>query len=58
MIFEENKLKEHGDTLNIVLAKEEALVGARNEHALDVSEYGNFNPVDKGVVSAISGNPI
>jgi hypothetical protein len=43
--------------MNNVLAKEEVLVGARNEHAEAMRKYGEFNPVVKGVVSAISGNP-
>jgi len=32
-------------------------VGARNEYVVVVREYKNLNPVVKGVVSAISGNP-
>jgi hypothetical protein len=43
--------------MNNVISKEEVLVGARNGHEVDVREYGDFNPVVKGVVSAISGNP-
>ncbi len=43
--------------MNNVLAKEEALVGARNDHVANVKEYGILNPVVKGVVSAISSNP-
>ena len=43
--------------MNSVLSKEEVLAGARNEHAKAVREYVEFNPVVKGVVSAIFGNP-
>ena len=43
--------------MNNVLAKEEVLVGARNEHVVAMREYGKFNLVVKGVVSAIFGNP-
>ncbi len=43
--------------MNNVLAKEEALVGARNDHVEAMKEYGNLNPVVKGVVRAISSNP-
>ncbi len=49
------QFKEHDNRRNNMLV--EALVGARNEHALDVRDYGNFLSVVKGVASAISGNP-
>ena len=43
--------------MNNVLAKMKVLVGARNEHGVDVREYVNFSPVVKGIVNAISSNP-
>jgi len=43
--------------MNNVLAKEEVLMDTKNDHFVAAREYGNCNPVVKGVVSGISGNP-
>ena len=58
LIIAVKMFKEHEDKMNSALAKEEVLVGARNEHIVVVREYGKFNPVVKGIVSAISGDPM
>jgi len=57
LVIAAGKFKGHEDKVNNVLAKEEVLVGARNEHAKAVRAFSEFNPAVKGVVSAISGNP-
>ena len=57
LVIAAKKVKKHEDKMNIVLAKEEVFVGARNEHVEALREYGEFNPAVKGVVHAISSNP-